>query len=565
VLFKERLERAHSYAMARAEAALLTLRQRLAGAAAGGGGAAGGAASAGSGSSGGGGAAGAVEAAAATPAAAAAAAAAALPLEQLAGPAWAAMRFNADLQTRAPWLPPADCAAHLAVLRWWEAGAAARAPGAGVWWRHVGAAEAALPAAARARAAQQDGARTRWLLPHLLAAALAAGAPPAPATAAAAGPGPKAAAGSSGGSSGKADAPSASGGGGGGSGDHGAAGRDASLGALLPQFAAALGVAPGGIEAALSEAFVSGGGGSSGGVPASRQLQLLDLALFWTAEAAADLLAGLTGQQQQQQQGSGGSAAGVAGEAAQRAKLLAAALAALGARASAALAPAACACGLAGGDALSLAALLADESCLWVVSCLEVRARRGGVIRQPTRSFGIGTRGGVGRRPLPVGASRLLIRRLPPPRHRLSCAADLGAGGQGGQAQGLEEGQWRRRRRCGGTVGPGRRRGARRARRRRARRRGHGRRARGRRAGAARGARRRRGGGGAGGGRPPGRRSRDGPARRLGAAPQRAAAGQGARRRAARRAAARGGRGGRAAAARGRGRGRVVSCRRRRV
>lgn len=110
VLFKERLERAHSYALCRAESAILTMRQRLAAPAA---------------------------APAAPPAAApapggaaqaapgpAAAAAAALPLAELAGAPWRAMRFNADLQTRPPWLPPAACAPHLAVMRWWEDGAA---------------------------------------------------------------------------------------------------------------------------------------------------------------------------------------------------------------------------------------------------------------------------------------------------------------------------------------------------------------------------------------------------------------------------------------------------------
>ena len=360
VLFRERLARAHSLALARAERALLALRRQLTGGGGGTGGGSSGGGGGGGGSSGGGakpagssgggaGAAGAA-AAAASPEATAAAAAAALPLAELEGPGWRAMRFNADLQTRPAWLPPTAAAAHLAVLHWWEALPAAAAGAASgawrPWWRRVAAAEADLPEAARARAAQRAGTLQRWLLPHLLAAALA---PP--------------------------------GGSAGGGGD----GSGGGLAALLPRFAAALGVEPAdqaGIDAALAAAFGADGASSSGGgssLPAARLLELLDLAVFSAAEAAARLFgaahaAAAAGAADQE----GAGAAAVAAAAAdvrQRAGALAAALAALERRASEALAPAACARGLLPGSALSLAALLVDGGCLWAVACLEAWAR----------------------------------------------------------------------------------------------------------------------------------------------------------------------------------------------
>jgi hypothetical protein len=351
VLFKERLERAHSYALARAEKAILTLRQQLAAPASsstGGG--------AGSSSSGGGAAAGTAGAAQSAPGAAARA----LPLEELAGPTWSAMRFNADLQTRAPWLPPPACAAHTALMHWWEgrAGGEGADGETGAWWRCVGAAEADVEPARRLRRAQHDGAVQRWLLPHLLAATLACD------QQLPGGPGR----GSS--SGGGAAAPAAAA-------VEPAAG--ASLADLVPRFAAALGVSPAdgaGIDAALSAAF--GGGGDA--APPSRQLQLLDLALFHTAAAVEQLLAAL---QPPVQSGGGGAADqgaaadldAAAAAVARRAGALASALAALERRVSQQLAPAASSCGLASGGALSFAALLADEGCLWAVACLEGWAR----------------------------------------------------------------------------------------------------------------------------------------------------------------------------------------------
>ncbi|GBF93925.1 hypothetical protein Rsub_06174 [Raphidocelis subcapitata] len=349
VLFKERLERAHSYALARAEAAVRSLRQQLSGG--------GGGSGAGSGSGGGaahGAAASGAAAQQAGPAGAAAAAAAALPLSQLAAPAWGAMRFNADLQTRPPWLPPAACAPHLAVMRWWEGGESAADAGR-PWWRCVRAAESACEPAERMRAAQRDGALARWLLPHLLAAALAA-AQPQPQPQPQPRPQPP------------ADAAA----------DGAEGGLEASLPALLPRFAAALGVPPDGIGPELAAAFGKSGGGGGGAVPASRQLLLLELALFSAAEAVARLLSAL------QQPGGGAGLEAAASDAAARGAALAAALSAVGGLAAARLEPGACCCGLVRGDALSLAALLSGESCLWVVACLEAWSRAVKALKRKT-------------------------------------------------------------------------------------------------------------------------------------------------------------------------------------
>lgn len=212
------------------------------------------------------------------------------------------------------------------------------------WWRQVGAAEADAPEAARLRTEQRDGALARWLLPHLMSASLAAGAQIGGAH---------------------------SSGGGGGGGD---------LGDLVRRLALALGApaaSEGEMEAALAAAFGGGqndsGGASDGEAPASRQLQLLDLALFHTAEAAARLLAPTVHPAPAADAGAGGGAADAAAAAARRAALLAAGLAALRPRVEARLAPGGCECGLLPGDALSLAALLADEALLWTTCCLEVR------------------------------------------------------------------------------------------------------------------------------------------------------------------------------------------------
>ncbi|KIY92368.1 hypothetical protein MNEG_15595 [Monoraphidium neglectum] len=279
------------------------------------------------------------------------------------------MRFNADLQTRPPWLPPAPCAAHLALLWWWEAGAA-KARRARGWWRQVAAAEADLPQAQRLRAAQRDGALQRWLLPHLLSAALAAGHPPGAAVA---------------GAGGKVASAASGGGGEAAAGDGlavAAAAADSELRALVPRFAMALGIqaaAEGdGVEAALSAAFGGGDEGSIGpeGVPASRQLQLLDLALFHTAEAAAQLLACVAPQAAGDGGGGGGDGLeGASGRVQRRAALLTSALEGLRRGAEARLAPGACECGLLPGAALSLASLLVDGGCLWVTSCLESWSR----------------------------------------------------------------------------------------------------------------------------------------------------------------------------------------------
>jgi hypothetical protein len=158
VCFKERLERSHSFVLARAERALLSITT----------------AAAGSG-----------QQASASAAAAVAAAVQALPLEQLDSLNWRGMRFNDDFTTRLPWLPPIQGPRQLVVLLWWEQQQQGVGPdcsssgsnggsssSAACWWRQVSAAEADLPAAATLRDIMKAAAQQRWLLPHLLHAAL---------------------------------------------------------------------------------------------------------------------------------------------------------------------------------------------------------------------------------------------------------------------------------------------------------------------------------------------------------------------------------------------------------
>jgi hypothetical protein len=151
VCFKERLERSHSFVLAHAEQQLLAISNA---------------------------------AAAAGPeqaAAAAAAAVTALPLSLLSSCDWQGMRFNDDLTTRLPWLPPVEGPRHLMIMLWWEQ-QQQQQQGAGdsnssseqqsCWWQRVAAAEADLQPAEQLRAAMRNAAQQRWLLPHLLAAAL---------------------------------------------------------------------------------------------------------------------------------------------------------------------------------------------------------------------------------------------------------------------------------------------------------------------------------------------------------------------------------------------------------
>jgi hypothetical protein len=153
VCFKERLERSHNFMLARAERAALRIRTAALKAG---------------------------EAGAA--AEAVAAAVAALPLSQLQSCDWQGMRFNDDLTTRLPWLPPIQGPRQLVVLQWWEqqqqqqqrqgGGAAGGAAAGACWWRQVAAAEADVPAAAALRASMKAAVQQRWLLPHLLQSAL---------------------------------------------------------------------------------------------------------------------------------------------------------------------------------------------------------------------------------------------------------------------------------------------------------------------------------------------------------------------------------------------------------
>lgn len=149
VCFKERLQRSHNYVLARAEHAILSIGT----------------------------------AAATSPGAAAKAAQAAvvdIPLAVLDSLDWQGMRFNDDLTTRVPWLPPIAGPRHHQLLLWWEQHQQQRFDSSegssssnvnALWWKEVSSAEADLQPAAQYRAALQAAAMQRWLLPHLLAAA----------------------------------------------------------------------------------------------------------------------------------------------------------------------------------------------------------------------------------------------------------------------------------------------------------------------------------------------------------------------------------------------------------
>lgn len=218
ICFKERLERSHSYVLARAEWQLLNISQAAV--------------------------------TALEPAVAAAHAAVAdLPLQLLDSCDWRGMRFNDDLTTRLPWLPPIQGPRHLMVLLWWEDqqqqhGDSGSSGGQTSWWQRVAAAEADLPEAARFRAAMGAAAQQRWLLPHLLAAAVHTG--------------------------------SARSSGSGGCGTAIQQQQVASLPDLLVPYAASLGCS----SVAALEQEVSMCFGQKQLLPASRKLQLLNAALF---------------------------------------------------------------------------------------------------------------------------------------------------------------------------------------------------------------------------------------------------------------------------------------------
>lgn len=152
VCFKERLERSHTFVLARAERAIHSVCTAAAAADSTG------------------------------VSAAVAAAVKALPLRHLNSLDWRGMRFNDDLTTRLPWLPPNPGPRQLVVLSWWEqqqqqqqtaqTRSSSSGSDAACWWRQVAAIEADLPAAAALRGGMKAAAQQRWLLPHLLHAAL---------------------------------------------------------------------------------------------------------------------------------------------------------------------------------------------------------------------------------------------------------------------------------------------------------------------------------------------------------------------------------------------------------
>lgn len=285
----------------------------------------------------------------------------------------------------------------------------------------MGAAELDHPQARHLREQQRSGALQRWLLPHLMAAALRAGAGAAANAASHVGgkaggqAGDKGAkAGSGGGAAAGAAETAAAGGEGGSTG--GSLSQGTAFGQLLDLYASALGVgtpsSPGcltsssspakgssgsssspSIEAALEGSFCGAGAadgssctaGSCSFPPASQQLQLVDLATFYAADPAAQLVDLLHRHLQHPPAAptDATAAAGAAGVGAvgleelgvsvqRRARLWVAALGALQRQVEGRLRGEACCCGLVTGDVLSLAVLLVDESCLWAVTCLEV-------------------------------------------------------------------------------------------------------------------------------------------------------------------------------------------------
>jgi hypothetical protein len=267
-----------------------------------------------------------------------AAAVAGLPLQQLDSIDWRGMRFNDDLATRLPWLPPIAGPRHLVVLLWWEAqataAAAAAAGGAAgsfgsvgaQWWRQVAAAESDAPQAAALRAAMMAAACQRWLLPHLLHAAMHA---------------------LDSHSSNTSSAPQAS------------DGSGSALQSLLQQYAGTLGCSSVRDLQQQLVAWCGDGGSGQAHLPVSRQLQLLDAALFLLA---AHL-------QEAPDAGSSGTAT-----TPQPAQLLSRALQRLQQQLGQQLSPGAAYAGcLLPGSTLSAAALLVHESCTWLLCCLEVR------------------------------------------------------------------------------------------------------------------------------------------------------------------------------------------------
>lgn len=212
--FKERLQRSHNYALARAEHAIISISS-------------------------------AAEDSYEAAVAAAQAAAAELPLDLLNSLEWKGMRFNDDLTTRVPWLPPAAGPRHLQLLLWWEqqqpAGTASSEKSVALWWQQVSAAEADLPPAKELRNALRAAAQQRWLLPHLLLAAIQTGEL------------------------------------------HGStdAGQSQQLHKLLQQYAEVAGTVDA-LHLGVQQCF--GQAGASPSAPVSRQLQLLDAALLFLAE-----------------------------------------------------------------------------------------------------------------------------------------------------------------------------------------------------------------------------------------------------------------------------------------
>mmetsp|Transcript_22192 Transcript_22192/g.48455 ORF Transcript_22192/g.48455 Transcript_22192/m.48455 type:complete len:480 (+) Transcript_22192:396-1835(+) len=95
-------------------------------------------------------------------------------------PSHGGLRFNEDLSTRPAWYPPSTSAPALAPACWWQQRSSL--PGhshSRTWWAATSSAEGPAPEAAEFRQARQDAARRRWLLPHLLSAALAPAGPAA--------------------------------------------------------------------------------------------------------------------------------------------------------------------------------------------------------------------------------------------------------------------------------------------------------------------------------------------------------------------------------------------------
>ncbi len=84
------------------------------------------------------------------------------------------LRFNEDLSTRPAWYPPSACSTALAPSDWWQSSHAGQSYGRR-WWAATGSAESDDEAAVIVQRGKLRAVRVRWLMPHVLSAALQPG------------------------------------------------------------------------------------------------------------------------------------------------------------------------------------------------------------------------------------------------------------------------------------------------------------------------------------------------------------------------------------------------------